>query len=858
MGQPSFESAAAFAYREVAPLENIGLGVNQNELPKRLSSIVQRPTVRGKFLFVGDDKFWIKGVTYGTFRPDADANNFPAPAIVQSDMAAMARAGLNSLRVYTAPPRWFLDLACCYELRVMVGLPWEQHIAFLEHGSHQQRIVRTLREAVRLCAAHPAVLCYAIGNEIPSSVVRWFGHRKVAAFLGELAKVVCQEDPGSLVTYVNYPTTEYLELDFIDFVAFNVYLESKDRLAAYLARLQNLAGDRPLILAEIGLDSRRNGEHSQSEVLTWQIETAFEGGCIGAFVFAWTDEWYRGGFEIEDWDFGLTRGSRKPKPALGAVSRAFADAPFSKDGVWPKISVVVCSYNGSRTIGETLTRLKGLNYPDYEIIVVDDGSSDNVSEIARSHEVCLIRQENQGLSAARNAGWAVARGEIVAYIDDDAYPDPDWLSYLAAAFQAASYAGVGGPNLSPPDDGPIAACVANAPGGPVHVLLTDLIAEHIPGCNMAFRRECLEAIGGFDPRFRVAGDDVDVCWRLQDRGWTLGFSPAALVWHHRRGSVSDYLRQQRGYAKAEALLAEKWPQKYNSFGHLTWHGRLYGRGNCKPLFQRPRIYHGSWGSALFQSVYEPASGHLLCLSLMPEWYAIVLALGIGSSMGFLWPPLLAFAPLFVGCLALTLAQAIQGATRATFDSRFRSYACRLCLRAMVSSLHLLQPAARLLGRVQHGLGPWERRRSKGDLPIPRTSAVWFEQWAASEDRLADIERLLHKGSAEVARGGDFDNWDFAVRGGLFGSVRVRTMIEDHGAGKQMFRLRAWPQVPTPAMTTLVVLAVASGMAVCDQALSAAAALATAAALIGYLAYRDCAIATRYWRQALAAYSGAQH
>src|SRR5204863_144550 len=79
-------------------------------------------------------------------------------------------------------------------------------------------------------------------------------------------------------------------------------------------------------------------------------------------------------------------------------------------------------------------------------------------------------------------------------------------------------AGVGGPNSGPPGDGPIAECVARAPGGPVHVLVTDREAEHIPGCNMGFRKSCLEAIGGFDPQFRTAGDDVDVCWRLQERG----------------------------------------------------------------------------------------------------------------------------------------------------------------------------------------------------------------------------------------------------------------------------------------------------------------------------------------------------
>ena len=93
---------------------------------------------------------------------------------------------------------------------------------------------------------------------------------------------------------------------------------------------------------------------------------------------------------------------------------------------------------------------------------------------------------------------------------------------------------------------------------------------------MAFRREALQSVGGFDPQFRVAGDDVDMCWRLQEYGWTLGFSPAAVVTHRRRGSLRSYLRQQFEYGKAEALLEKKWPAKYNRSGHLEWAGSLYG------------------------------------------------------------------------------------------------------------------------------------------------------------------------------------------------------------------------------------------------------------------------------------------
>src|SRR5205085_557462 len=159
-------------------------------------------------------------------------------------------------------------------------------------------------------------------------------------------------------------------------------------------------------------------------------------------------------------------------------------------------------------------------------------------------------------------GLRAATGEIVAYLDDDCWPDPQWLTYLVATFMTTPHAGVGGPNIPPPD-GLIGDCVAKAPGGPTHVLVSDREAEHIPGCNMAFRKAVLEEIGGFDPLFRVAGDDVDVCWRLQDLGWTIGFSPAAMVWHRRRPSVRAYLGQQRGYGEAEGLLERKWPERYN-------------------------------------------------------------------------------------------------------------------------------------------------------------------------------------------------------------------------------------------------------------------------------------------------------
>ena len=87
------------------------------------------------------------------------------------------------------------------------------------------------------------------------------------------------------------------------------------------------------MMTELGLDSRRNGEARQAQSLDWQIATAFESGCVGAFVFGWTDEWFRGGHDITDWDFGLTTRDRQPKQALRSVSTRFANVPFCRPSV---------------------------------------------------------------------------------------------------------------------------------------------------------------------------------------------------------------------------------------------------------------------------------------------------------------------------------------------------------------------------------------------------------------------------------------------------------------------------------------------------------------------------------------------
>lgn len=811
-----------------------------------------RPYIQGKFIFVGDEKFYLRGVTYGTFHPNNNGEEYPQPAVVEQDFAKMANSGLNAVRTYTVPPVWLLDLAQKYNLRVMVGLPWEQHIAFLDHKQRIHSIEDQIRAGVLACAGHPAILCYSIGNEIQAPIVRWYGPRRVEQFLERLYCVAKAADPEALVTYVNYPSTEYLQLPFLDFVCFNVYLESQERLDAYLARLQNIAGERPLVMAELGLDSRRHGESAQAHVLDWQIRTAFAAGCAGAFAFAWTDEWYRGGHDIEDWDFGLTTRDRRPKPALATVCRAFAEAPFPSKIPWPRISVVVCSYNGARTIRDCCEGLLRLNYPNFEVIIVNDGSTDATAAIVEEYGFYLISTENRGLSSARNIGMNAATGEIVAYLDDDAYPDPHWLTYLASTFMNTSHVGIGGPNIAPPGDGEIAECIANAPGNPVHVLLSDREAEHIPGCNMAFRKSYLEAIGGFDTQFRVAGDDVDVCWRLQQQGWTLGFSHAAVVWHHRRNSVRTYWKQQQGYGKAEALLESKWPEKYNAVGHLNWGGRIYNRFLHSLGWRQGRIYQGTWGSALFQ-FYQPTISSFWSLLLMPEWYLVVLGLAAFSILGVLWTPLLLAIPGLVFAVGAPMVLASLNAAQACFAVTPQSRLAQAKLRVLTAFLHLIHPMARLRGRLRHKLTPWRRRGVSGlAVPRPRRHSIWSEQWRDSHERLQSLEADLKQRRAIVLRGGDYDYWDLQIQDGTFGAVRVRMAIEEHGAGRQLVRFCSWPKCSKAIVILMFVFTVLSAAAAFDQSWIVSFGMGLSVLFLVQLMAQDCAAATAVVLDALRA------
>lgn len=822
-----------------------------------------RPTVSGKFLHVDDDRFLIKGVSYGTFAPDAGGALFPEPVRVAHDFEAIARLGANTVRTYTTPPEHVLDEAEQCGLRVIAGLPWPQHVAFLDSRAIEREIRSAVRDGVERLASHPATLLFTVGNEIPPGVVRWYGRRRIERFLRELYDEAKTAAPDALITYINYPPTEYLDLSFFDVCAFNVFLHDETELSAYLTRLHHVAGSRPLLVAEAGADSLRNGEAGQAALVTMQVRTAFREGAAGAIVFSWTDDWWRGGQRVDDWRFGLVDASRRAKPAYAAVQRVFQSPPSAHvvPEARPRVSVVVCAYNAAATIDECLTSLEQLRYPDFEVIVVNDGSTDQTGAIAARHPIArLITTPNSGLATARNIGLHEATGDIVAYTDADVRVDPEWLRFLVQRFADDDVVAVGGPNIVPADDPWIAQCVARAPGAPTHVLLDDRTAEHIPGCNCAFRRDALAAIGGFNPIFVRAGDDVDVCWRLQARGGRVGFAPAALVWHHHRASVRGYLRQQIGYGEGETWLLHEHPEQFAG-GRINWRGHIYSPLPFIRSLSEMRINAGPFGSAPFPSVYRTDAHPFAYITHSGRWQlAWLLLLAIAVAATLLGKPY--GSPLLMAAvlaIAATCAKCLVYGFRSDVGSlppigRLSPGVSRIVYRLTIAALHFLQPFARLRGRIRGAISrPASAAAVRPADPPSREpfghavgllfgleveKVFWSERWIDMRALFSSIaDRLRRQRAARQIEldSGWWEDRDLTVLDRPWFRLDVRALVEEHGQERCLCRIRMRAHamailVPLMAAFAAVLLVDAAGLVSWPIATAVAVLLAAAIAL----------------------------
>ena len=760
-----------------------------------------RLVARAKYLFEGAEKFYVRGVSYGPFAPNSRGEEYPELERVAADFSLMRQLGANVVRLYVPPPLWMVEEAQKAGLRLMVGIPWPYHMAFLDSRDMKRDIRENIRKTVaEMRQFGETIAAYSIGNEIRSDIVRWHGPRAVSGFLAELRDLGKQIEPDALFTYSNYPSTEYLDLSFLDFISFNVYLHREKDFRRYFTHLLGQAGELPLILSETGMDTIREGEDHQAELLAWQGQAAFELGLGGFIVFAFTDEWHRGGAEITDWAFGLTHRDRTPKPAFEAVARIFANEFPPKLIAAPKASVVVPAYNAAATLGDCLASLRTLNYPNYETIVVDDGSTDSTAQIAEQDGAQTIRLEHRGLAAARNAGVEAASGEIIAFIDADACADRDWLYHLVETITRRDAAAASGPNFAPTPASTRAAAMASAPGLPREVRARDADLAQLCGCNMALSKAALTKIGGFDPAFTTAGDDVDLSWRVTASGETLAYAPGAVVIHERRATLSSYIAQQRGYGKGEGLLAKRYPLRDAAedgiYAAPSWIAAILGGA---------RVYYGEFGRGLFQTVYSAGDSYGE-LPLTIQWIAVsVVCLILGTMNRFLG---------VIGGAGITitfLAAAARAASTPLPKAR-SGFAARIYLWI----LNLLGPPIRSLARERI---KWKIETARSDQfePVRATPSD-------SSSVLASCREALIRHGLAVAETDGFQSYDLEIVVPPLIRMPINAVREKDGHVSLLWRNRIAPRraLIVSAIALLVLLAAGLSLRAASAALILAA------------------------------------
>ena len=329
---------------------------------------------------------------------------------------------------------------------------------------------------------------------------------------------------------------------------------------------------------------------------------------------------------------------------------------------------------------------------------------------------------------------------------------------------------------------------------------------------MAFRRESLLAIGGFNPIYLRAGDDVDVCWRLQARGWKIGFASAALVWHHHRSTVKAYWRQQLGYGEGETWLMAHHPEKFLD-GRMLWRGRIYSPLPFLRSLWSTRINAGVWGTAAFPAIYRTDVHPFAFLPHSIRWQILSFLLtlsGVGVAVygGHAWASALLLVTGFIG-VAVTVAKNLAYAVRSDVKSLPGSKAW---YRAMVAYLHFIQPFARIRGRIRGVMAPpevalpaAEPQTSRKPQPMLREiyralllmsgtvaeDRFWSETWTSSERVLSQLTDWLRRSRAvriiEVDEGWS-DDRDVSVFVGRWAWLDVRALVEEHAGGRVLLRV----------------------------------------------------------------------
>jgi cellulose synthase/poly-beta-1,6-N-acetylglucosamine synthase-like glycosyltransferase len=233
---------------------------------------------------------------------------------------------------------------------------------------------------------------------------------------------------------------------------------------------------------------------------------------------------------------------------------------------FPFVSIIIPTKNEEALLGNCLKSLNELNYPKdkYEVIIADGLSTDQTIDIAKKFDAKIVINQGQTVAPGRNVGFANSRGEIIAFTDADCVVDKYWLTSAIKYFSDEKVAGVGGPNLAPPNETAFGRAIrflflfGSLVSGSVYVSDSQIIKNvvSLPGCNAIYRSSALKKIMPSDETLLTC-DDVEMNYQILKKGYNLLYTNDILVWHYRRDNPKKFWHQIYRYSIGRTQLGKR-------------------------------------------------------------------------------------------------------------------------------------------------------------------------------------------------------------------------------------------------------------------------------------------------------------
>ncbi len=285
-----------------------------------------------------------------------------------------------------------------------------------------------------------------------------------------------------------------------------------------------------------------------------------------------------------------------------------------------RISVIITIYNAEQTIEGCIRTVALQDHPNYEVILVDDGSTDatlkKIAQLVRNQAKFRIISlgKNQGVPAARNAGIQAAKGQVYVFTDADCTFDPQWLSKLIVPLSQANVGCSGGPDEAPGNSNVRQKCIdyaMNSFVGAAGLRRGEMrLGKYSPaGCNMAVKREVLQRVGLFDENLRWRGEEKELEHRIRKAGYKIVYVRNAVVWHWRRNSMRSFWAQNVGSGKARMDILRTAPDAFEVV-HIA-----------------PALFFLAFSSGIFFSFFSKAARYICGYGLL-SYVCLLLIHGI--------------------------------------------------------------------------------------------------------------------------------------------------------------------------------------------------------------------------------------